>query len=140
MRISLLDDNNIVTTIVIGELASFPNGIEDVGHTQGDQVDPATGAVLVPVPVVVPPTHLENFTTEQMHESFTSDEAIAALASTNVLVRAQAELLAMKRNKPMSKDDQGYQDAINLLESDGVLDELVATDYRLGIPVSRLQN
>ena len=51
MRISLLDDNNIVTTIVIGELANFPNGIEDVGHTQGDQVDPATGAVLVRAPL-----------------------------------------------------------------------------------------
>lgn len=93
---------------------------------------------LVPEPVAVLPTHLENFTTEQMHESFTSDEAIAGLASTNPLVRAQAELLSMKRNKPMNKDDQGYQDAINLLESDGVLDASAATDYRLGIPVYRI--
>ena len=84
------------------------------------------------------PVHLENFTPAQLHESFTSDEAIAGLASTNPLVRAQAELLAMKRNKPMSKDDQGYQDAINLLESDGVLDASAATDYRLGIPVYRI--
>ena len=44
----------------------------------------------------------------------------------------------MKRNKPMNKDDQGYQDAINLLESDGVLDASAATDYRLGIPVYRI--
>jgi hypothetical protein len=138
MRISLLDDNDVVTSIVIGELENFPNGVEDTGHKQGDTVDPITGAVLVPYiePVI---THLENFTTEQMHESFTSDEAIAGLASTNPLVRAQAELLAMKRNKPMNKDDQGYQDAINLLESDGVLDASAATDYRSGIPVSRLQ-
>jgi hypothetical protein len=92
-----------------------------------------------PPPVRSVVTHLEDFTPAQLHESFTSDEAIAGLASTNVLVRAQAELLAMKRNKPMNKDDQGYQDAINLLESDGVLDASAATDYRSGIPVSRLQ-
>ena len=140
MRISLLDNDDLVTTIVIGELANFPNGVEDKGHSHGDKVDRVTGDIITPAPVIVPPTHLENFTTEQMHESFTSDEAIAGLASTNVLVRAQAELLAMKRNKPMNKDDQGYQDAIDLLESDGVLDSASATDYRLGIPVSRLQN
>jgi hypothetical protein len=92
-----------------------------------------------PPPVRSVVTHLEDFTPAQLHESFTSDEAIAGLASTNVLVRAQAELLAMKRNKPMNKDDQGYQDAINLLESDGVLDASAATDYRSGIPVLRLQ-
>lgn len=91
-----------------------------------------------PPPVRSVVTHLEDFTPAQLHESFTSDEAIAGLASTNVLVRAQAELLAMKRNKPMNKDDQGYQDAINLLESDGVLDASAATDYRLGIPVYRI--
>ena len=91
-----------------------------------------------PPPVRSVATHLEDFTPAQLHESFTSDEAIAGLASTNVLVRAQAELLAMKRNKPMNKDDQGYQDAINLLESDGVLDASAATDYRLGIPVYRI--
>jgi len=122
-KFNVLEDGVVVRTIIADE--SFM-----VAHYSDYE--------LLPEPPE--PTHLEDFTTEQMHESFTSDEAIAALASTNVLVRAQAELLAMKRNKPMSKDDQGYQDAINLLESDGVLDEIAATDYRLGIPVSRLQN
>lgn len=90
------------------------------------------------VDVIEEPTHIEDFMPSQLHESFTSDEALAALSSSNAQVRTQVELLSMKRNKPINKDDAGYQSAINLLESDGVISADNAADYRDGIPVERL--
>lgn len=85
-------------------------------------------------------THKETFLPEELHESFTSVEAIKALSSSNPLVRAQAELLAMKRNKPIHKDDEGYINTINLLEFSGVLTPENADDYRLGLPIYRLSS
>jgi hypothetical protein len=91
---------------------------------------------LIPDPPT--PTHLETFTTVQLHESFTSSEMISALTSTDGQVQAQAQLLSMKRDKIISKDDIGYQTAIGDLRTDGILDSDTAIDYLLGIPVSRL--
>ena len=91
---------------------------------------------LIPEPVV---THKKTFSAEELHNSFTADEAIAALASTNPLVRAQAELLGMKRNKVMSYNEQGYIDAIGTLRTASVLDSDTADSYLLGIPLDRLQ-
>lgn len=82
--------------------------------------------------------YLKNFTPEQLHESFTASEACAALKSSNPDVRAQAELLSMKRNKTIKATDSGYQTAIDDLEADGVLTADIAAEYRNGIPVDRM--
>jgi len=90
--------------------------------------------------IVKPPaaTHAQDFTPEQLHESFTASEACTALKSSNPDVRAQAELLAMKRNKRINFEDAGYQAAIDDLEADGVLTADIAAEYRNGIPVDRM--
>jgi hypothetical protein len=76
----------------------------------------------------------QSFSPAELYHAFTSDEAIAAFASTNPAVVAQAHLLAVGRNVSVSIDDAGYQSAINLLESDGVLSADRAAAFRPGLP------
>lgn len=76
----------------------------------------------------------QSFTPRELYHAFTSDEAIAAFASSNPAVTAQARLLAVGRDVKVSIDDTGYQSAIDLLESDGVLSADRAAAFRLGLP------
>ena len=84
-------------------------------------------------------THKEEFTPEELLNSFTSSESFAALGSSNPAVKTQAELLGLRRNITISKDDAGYITSIEDLRSEGILDNDTADSYLLGIPVERLQ-
>lgn len=90
------------------------------------------------VPDAPKPTHLKAFTTTQLNNSFTSAEAIASLASTNPVVKAQAELLAVQRDKTITFDDPGYISAITDLLNEGIFDSDTYDSYLHGIPVERL--
>ena len=81
------------------------------------------------------PTHKAEFSPKELYDSFTTDEALLALKSTNADVRAQAQLLTVNRGVEVSADDAGYQSAIDLLETEGVLTADRAADYRQGIPL-----
>ena len=81
------------------------------------------------------PTHQTEFSPKELYDSFTTDEALLALKSTNADVRAQAQLLTVNRGVTVSASDAGYQSAIDLLETEGVLTADRAADYRNGIPL-----
>ena len=87
----------------------------------------------------IPEGYFRRFTPKQLYDSFTSTEAIKALKSSNPDVKAQAELLAMNRDKAISVEDSGYKTAINDLEAEGILSSEIAAAYRKGIPMSRLE-
>lgn len=80
-------------------------------------------------------THKTKFSPKELYDSFTTDEALLALKSTNADVRAQAQLLTVNRGVEVSASDAGYQSAIDLLETEGVLTADRAADYRNGIPI-----
>lgn len=80
------------------------------------------------------PRGRDSFTPTELYHAFTSDEAIAAFASSNPAVTAQAHLLAVGRDVEVSISDDGYQSAIDLLETDGVLSAERAAAFRLGLP------
>lgn len=92
---------------------------------------------LVPGPAA--PTHKEAFSPKELMDSFSTDEAMAALGSANADVKLQADLLVANRGITITSDDAGYQSAINLLRSDSVLDSDTADSYLLGIPLDRLK-
>ena len=81
------------------------------------------------------PTHKTEFSPKELYDSFTTDEALLALKSTNADVKAQAELLTVNRGVTVSASDAGYQSAIDLLETEGVLTADRAADYRNGVPI-----
>ena len=64
---------------------------------------------------------------------------IAALIIDVGDIAEQAELLGLRRNITISKDDAGYITSIEDLRSEGILDNDTADSYLLGIPVERLQ-
>ena len=80
-------------------------------------------------------THKTEFSPKDLYDSFTTDEALLALKSTNADVRAQTELLTVNRGVTVSVSDAGYQSAIDLLETEGVLTADRATSYRQGVPL-----
>lgn len=82
------------------------------------------------------PTHKEEFSPKELYDSFTTDEALLALMSSNPAVVAQAQLLTVNRGVTVSASDAGYQSAIDLLETEGVLTADRAADYRNGVPIS----
>ena len=90
---------------------------------------------LVPEDVAPEPTHQTEFSPKELYDSFTSDEALLALMSSNPAVVAQAQLLTVNRGVIVSFNDAGYQSAIDLLEAEGVLTADRASDYRQGIPL-----
>ena len=90
---------------------------------------------LVPEIVYPEPTHKRQFSPKELYDSFTTDEALLALKSTNADVKAQAQLLTVNRSVTVSASDAGYQSAIDLLETEGVLTADRAADYRNGIPL-----
>jgi len=63
--------------------------------------------------VEVPPSqeksHLEEFSPKELYDSFTTDEALLALMSSNPAVVAQAQLLTVNRGVTVSFNDAGYQ-------------------------------
>ena len=81
------------------------------------------------------PTHQEEFSPEELLNSFTTDEAFLAVGSSNADVVKQVNVLKLKRDIVINKDEAGYQSAINLLETEGVLTADRAADYRNGIPL-----
>ena len=81
------------------------------------------------------PTHKTEFSPKELYDSFTTDEALLALMSSNPSVVAQAQLLTVNRGVEVSASDAGYQSAIDLLETEGVLTADRAADYRNGIPI-----
>jgi hypothetical protein len=81
------------------------------------------------------PTHQTEFSPKELYDSFTTDEALLALMSSNPAVVAQAQLLTVNRGVTVSASDAGYQSAIDLLETEGVLTADRAADYRNGIPL-----
>lgn len=81
------------------------------------------------------PTHKTTFSPSELYNSFTADEAIASFAHSNPAVVAQAQLLSVGRDVSISVDDAGYQSAINLLETEGVLTDERAADLRQGLPI-----
>lgn len=81
------------------------------------------------------PTHKTTFSPSELYNSFTADEAIASLAHSNPAVVAQAQLLSVGRDVSISVEDAGYQSAINLLESEGILTAERAADLRQGLPI-----
>jgi hypothetical protein len=82
------------------------------------------------------PTHKTEFSPKDLYDSFTTDEALLALMSSNPAVVAQAQLLTVNRGVTVSVNDAGYQSAIDLLETEGVLTADRAADYRNGVPIS----
>ena len=90
---------------------------------------------LEPVAIVPEPTHKTEFSPEELLNSFTTDEAFLAVGSSNADVVKQVNVLKLKRDIIINKDDAGYQSAINLLETEGVLTADRAADYRNGIPL-----
>lgn len=102
-----------------------------------DAVHPADYE-LIPEPEVIAETHYKSFTTTQLNNSFTSAEAIASLASTNPIVKAQAELLAVQRDKTITFDDPGYISAITDLLNEGIFDSDTYDSYLQGVPLDRL--
>jgi len=89
----------------------------------------------VPEIVYPEPTHKRQFSPKELYDSFTTDEALLALMSSNPAVVAQAQLLTVNRGVTVSASDAGYQSAIDLLETEGVLTADRAADYRNGIPL-----
>lgn len=81
------------------------------------------------------PTHKATFSPSELYNSFTADEAISSLAHSNPAVVAQAQLLSVGRDVSINVDDAGYQSAINLLETEGILTEERAADFRQGLPI-----
>lgn len=81
------------------------------------------------------PTHKAVFGPKELYDSFTTDEALLALSSSNPAVTTQVQLLSMDRAVRINANDVGYQSAIALLESDGVLSAERAADYAKGIPL-----
>jgi len=80
-------------------------------------------------------THKTEFSPKELYDSFTTDEALLALMSSNPAVVAQAQLLTVNRGITVSVNDTGYQSAIDLLETEGVLSADRAAEYRQGIPL-----
>jgi hypothetical protein len=87
------------------------------------------------IPPAPRPAHKTEFSPKELYDSFTTDEALLALMSSNPAVVAQAQLLTVNRGVEVSASDAGYQSAINLLEAEGVLTADRAADYRQGIPL-----
>jgi hypothetical protein len=89
------------------------------------------------VPEVVEPklTHKTSLTPRELLNSFTTDETFLAVGSSNADVVKQVNVLKLKRDVIINKDDTGYQSAIDLLETEGVLSIERAADYRNGIPI-----
>jgi hypothetical protein len=89
------------------------------------------------VPEVVEPklTHKTSFSPRELLNSFTTDETFLAVGSSNADVVKQVNVLKLKRDVIINKDDTGYQSAIDLLETEGVLSIERAADYRNGIPI-----
>lgn len=79
------------------------------------------------------PTHQTEFTSVELRDSFTTDEALLALVSPSDAIRAQAQLLMVGRPINHSVDDEGYQSMINGLEDGNVLTAERAASYRLGL-------
>jgi hypothetical protein len=80
-------------------------------------------------------THKTEFSPKDLYDSFTTDEALLALMSSSPAVVAQAQLLTVNRGVTISASEAGYQSAIDLLETEGVLTADRAADYRNGIPI-----
>jgi hypothetical protein len=90
---------------------------------------------LVPEVVEPKPTHKTSFSPRELLNSFTTDETFLAVGSSNADVVKQVNVLKLKRDVIINKDDTGYQSAIDLLETEGVLSIERAADYRNGIPI-----
>ena len=90
---------------------------------------------LVPEVVEPQPTHKTSFFPEELLDSFTTPEIFLAEGSSNADVVKQFNVLKMKRNIIINKDGSGYQSAIDLLETEGILSIERAADYRNGIPI-----
>ena len=88
--------------------------------------------------LLIDPPEIPDFQTEfssvELRDSFTTDEALLALVSPSDAIRAQAQLLMVGRPINHSVDDEGYQSMINGLEDGNVLTAERAASYRLGVP------
>jgi hypothetical protein len=88
--------------------------------------------------LLIDPPEIPDFQTEfssvELRNSFTTDEALLALVSPSDAIRAQAQLLMVGRPINHSVDDEGYQSMINGLEDGNVLTAERAASYRLGVP------
>lgn len=85
------------------------------------------------------PTHKKEFSPEELLNSFTTDEAFLAVGSSNADVVKQVNVLKLKRDIIINKDGAGYQSAIDLLETEGVLTADRAADYRNGLPLGETE-
>ena len=91
------------------------------------------------IPPKPEPTHKEEFSPKELLNSFTTDEAFLAVGSSNADVIKQVNVLKLKRDIIINKDDAGYQSAINLLETESVLTADRAADYRNGLPLGETE-
>ena len=85
--------------------------------------------------------NMVTFMPNDLYESFTTSELVAAKTSNNPLVVSYEALLSQRRSNPIHlihKDDAAYQDVIDLMGFEQIITEETAADYRNGIPISRL--
>lgn len=115
-----------------GEIKNTVNATLEFARQHYPQSD---GWELEVVPEAPAATHKTEFSPKELYDSFTTDEALLALMSSNPAVVAQAQLLTVNRGVKVSASDAGYQSAIDLLETEGVLTADRAADYRNGIPI-----
>ena len=115
-----------------GEIKNTINATLEFARQHYPQSD---GWELEVVPEAPAATHKTEFSPKELYDSFTTDEALLALKSANADVRVQAELLTVNRGVTVFASDAGYQSAIDLLETEGVLTADRAAEYRQGIPL-----
>ena len=135
MRISLLDANGVVTNVILGELENFPNGIEDKGHSQGDKVDRETGDILVPAPVITPPTHATKFYADDLLAVLTADEFDAIDALNNTNVQKFLRRLSVRKKVVIDTEDPIYQTMLGRLLSLNILTQDRHDELLKGIPL-----
>lgn len=82
-----------------------------------------------------PAAPIRTFSPSELLDAFTTEEAMKAETNTNPAVVAQMSLLGKKRNVIIEVDDEGYQNAIQLLESEGILTTERAAEFKAGLPI-----
>lgn len=75
------------------------------------------------------------FTPSELLDAFTTAETFAAVESNNPLIQWQLKVLSLKRSVTINASDEGYQSAIALLHSEGVLTDNRRDELLNGIPI-----
>lgn len=88
---------------------------------------------LAPAPPA--PTHKTSFSPKELLDAFTTAETFAAVESNHPLIQWQLKVLSLKRSVTINASDEGYQSAIALLHSEGVLTEERRDELLNGIPI-----